>query len=184
VGTGRITFYRERPRQDLRRRYRIIVDGGEIGTLEQSGSLGVDLPEGPHTGQARIDGTGSSEQSFDVLADVETRVCVCPTPHKRFDAFGNMHRGSSEAGWLILVPDGTDRPSSVRSFHVGWTAILWMTLVPYLVVVKTTRSIPVQIIALVIVSVPAVFVAIKTFRGFRTALQENEKAVKRDPKPW
>jgi len=68
MGTGRITFYRERPRQDLRRSYRILVDGGEIGTLEHSGSLSIDLPEGPHTGQARIDGTGSPEQSFDVLA--------------------------------------------------------------------------------------------------------------------
>jgi hypothetical protein len=184
MGTGRITFYRERPRQDLRRSYRILVDGEEIGTLEQSGSLGVDLPEGPHTGQARIDGTGSPEQSFDVLADVETRVCVCPTPHKRFDAFGNMHRGSSEAGWLILVPDGTSRPSSVRSFHLGWTAILWIVFIPYLVVSKKTHSIPVQIIALIIVGVPTVFVAIKTLRGFRTALKENEEAVKRAPKLW
>jgi hypothetical protein len=184
MGTGRITFYRERPRQDLRRSYRILVDGGEIGTLEQRGSLSADLPEGPHTGQARIGGTGSPEQSFDVLADVETRVCVCPTPHKRFDTFGNMHRGSSEAGWLILVPDGANRPSSVRSFHLGWTAIFWMASVLYLVVLKTTRSIPVQMIALVIVCVPTVFVAIKTFRGFRTALRESEEAVKRAPKPW
>jgi hypothetical protein len=184
MGTGRITFYRERPLQDLRRSYRILVDGGEIGTLEHSGSLSVDLPEGPHTGQARIDGTGSPEQSFDVLADVETRVCVCPTPHKRFDTFGNMRRGTSEADWLILVPDGTDRPSSVRSFHLGWTAILWVTFVFYLVVLKATTSMPVRMIALVIVCVSTIFVALKTFRGFRASLRDNEEAVKRAPKPW
>ena len=184
MGTGRITFYRERPRQDLHRRYRILVDGGEIGTLEQSGSLSADLPEGPHTGQARIGGTGSPEQSFDVLADVETRVCVCPTPHKRFDAFGNMRRGSSEAGWLMLVPDGTDRPSSVGSFHGGWTAVSWVAFLLYVVVLKATTSIPVRMIALVILGVPIVFVAIRTFRSFRTALRDNEEAVKRAPKPW
>jgi hypothetical protein len=184
MGTGRITFYRERPRQDLRRNYRILVDGGEIGTLEHSGSLSVDLSEGPHTGQARIDGTGSPEQSFDVLADVETRVCVCPTPHKRFDAFGNMRRGSSEAGWLMLVPDGTDRPSLVRSFRLGWTAVSWVAFLLYFVVLKATTSIPVRMSAIVILGVPIVFVAIRNVRGFRAALRDNEEAVKRAPKPW
>src|SRR5450631_4811511 len=104
MGTGRITFYRERPRQDLRRSYRILVDGGEIGTLEHSGSLSVDLSEGPHTAQARIDWTGSPEQSFDVLADVETRVCVCPSLRDGF-VFGKLRRSLSRAGWLMLVPD-------------------------------------------------------------------------------
>lgn len=184
MGTGRITFYRERPLQDFFRSYRILVDGGEIGRLERSGSLSVDLPAGPHTGQARISWTGSPEQSFDVLADVETRVCVCPTPHKRFDTFGNMRRGTSEAGWLILVPDGTDRPSSVRSFHLGWTAVSWVAFLLYLVVLKTTTSIPVRMSALVFLGVPIVFVAIRTFRGFRAALRDNEEAVKRAPKPW
>jgi hypothetical protein len=184
MGTGRITFYRERPRQDIRRSYRILVDGGEIGTLQHGGSLSVDLPEGPHTGQARIGGTGSSEQSFDVLADVETRVCVCPTPHKRLDAVRNMQRSMSEAGWLILVPDGTKRPSSVRSFHLGWTAASWAAFVLYLVVLKATTSIPVRITALVILGVPIVFVAVRTLRGFRAALRTGEEASKRDPKPW
>jgi len=30
MGTGRITFYRERPRQDIRRSYRILVDVSAI----------------------------------------------------------------------------------------------------------------------------------------------------------
>jgi hypothetical protein len=182
--SGRITFYRERPRQDLHRSYRILVDGGEIGTLEHSGSLSVDLPEGPHTGQARIDGTGSPEQSFDVLADVETRVCVCPTPHKRLDTVGNMQRSTSEASWLILVPDGTNRPSSVRSYHLGWTAASWVAFILYFVVLKATTSVPVRIIAAVVLGVPIVFVAMRTFHGFRSALRAGEEASKRDPKPW
>jgi hypothetical protein len=184
MGSGRITFYRERPWQDLRRSYRILVDGGEIGTLEHSGSLSVDLPEGPHTGQARIDGSGSPEQSFDVLADAETRVCVCPTPHKRLDAVGNMRRATSEAGWLILVPDGTDRPSSVRSFHLGWTAVSWVALVLYFVVLKATTSIPVRMSAVVILGAPIIFTAIRTFRAFRAALRAGEEASRRDPRPW
>jgi hypothetical protein len=183
MGTGRITFYRERPLQDYFRSYRILVDGEEIGTLEHSGSLSVDLPEGPHTGQARIGETGSPEQSFDVLADVETRACVCPTPQKGHDGVGNMRRSTSEAGWLILVPDGTNRPSSVRSFHLGWTAASWVALVLYLVVLKATTSIPVRMIALVILGVPIVFVAARTLRGFRVALRTGEEASKRDLKP-
>jgi hypothetical protein len=182
--TGRVTFYRERPRQDFFRSYRILVDGGEIGTLERSGSLSVDLPAGPHTGQARISWTGSPEQSIDVLADAESRVCVCPTRHKVLDGVGNMRRSTSEAGWLILVPDGANRPSSVRSFHLGWTAVSWVAFVLYLLVLKATTSMPVRMIALVILGVPIVFVAIRTFRGFRAALRAGEEASKQDPKPW
>jgi hypothetical protein len=104
MGTGHITFYRERPRQDFLRSYRILVDGEEIGTLDHDDSLSVDLPEGPHTAQARISWTGSSEQSFDVLADVETRVCVCPSLRDGF-VFGDLRRSMSRAGWLRLVPD-------------------------------------------------------------------------------
>jgi hypothetical protein len=76
--TGRITFHRKRTWQDFARSYLILVDGVEIGTLKRSGSLSIDLPEGPHTCQARISSTGSSEQSIDVLADAETRVRVSP----------------------------------------------------------------------------------------------------------
>ena len=184
MGTGRVTFYRERPWQDFFRSYRILVDGGEIGTLECSGSLSVDLPAGPHTGQARISGTGSPEQSIEVLADAETRICVCPTPQKVLDGVGNMRRSTSESGWLILVPDGANRPSAKRSFRLGWTAASWVAFVLYLVVLKTTASIPLRMIALVVLGVPIVFVAIRTFRGFRTALRAGEEASKRDPKPW
>ena len=104
MGTGHITFYRERPRQDFLRSYRILVDGEEIGTLEHDDSLSVDLPEGPHTAQARISWTGSPEQSFDVLADVETRVCVCPSLRDGL-VFGDLRRSMSRAGWLMLIPD-------------------------------------------------------------------------------
>ena len=105
MGTGRVTFYRRRTWQDFFRSYLILVDGGEIGTLKRSGSLSVDLPAGPHTGQARISWTGSPEQSFDVLADADSRICVYPTPQKVLDGFGNMHRATSAAGWLMLVSD-------------------------------------------------------------------------------
>ena len=104
MGTGHITFYRERPRQDFLRSYRILVDGGEIGTLDHDDSLSIDLPEGPHTAQARISWTGSPEQSFDVLTDVNTRVCVCPSLRDGF-VFGDLRRSLSRAGWLMLVPD-------------------------------------------------------------------------------
>ena len=103
--TGRITFYRKRTWQDFARTYLIVVDGGEIGTLKRSGSLSIDLPVGPHTCQARISWTGSREQSIDVVADAETRVCVCPTPHSALDEFGNLRRATSAANWLMLVPD-------------------------------------------------------------------------------
>ena len=104
MGTGHITFYRERAGQDFLRSYRILVDGEEIGTLEHDDSLSVDLPEGPHTAQARISWTGSPEQSFDVLADAETRVCVCPS-HRDVFVFGYLRRSLSRAWWLMLVPD-------------------------------------------------------------------------------
>jgi hypothetical protein len=103
--TGRITFYRKRTWQDFARRYLILVDGREIGTLKRSGSLSVELPAGPHTCQARISWTGSLEQPIDVLANAETRVCVCPTPQKALDEFGNLRRATSTADWLMLVPD-------------------------------------------------------------------------------
>lgn len=49
--------------------------------------------------------TGSPEQSIDVLADAETRICVCPTSQKVLDGFGDMRRATSAAGWLMLVSD-------------------------------------------------------------------------------
>jgi hypothetical protein len=101
--TGRITFYRKRAMQDFFRSYSILVAGKEIGMLERSGSLSVDLPAGPHICQARIAWTGSPEQSIDVLANGETRVCVTPTP--RGTAIGNMRRSVSTADWLTLVSD-------------------------------------------------------------------------------
>lgn len=101
--TGRITFYRKRALQDFFRSYTILVAGEEIGALKRNGSLSVDLPAGPHICQARISWTGSPEQSIDVLANAETRVCVNPTP--RGSAVGNMSRSLSTADWLMLVPD-------------------------------------------------------------------------------
>jgi hypothetical protein len=95
-----------------------------------------------------------------------------------------MRRAASEAGWLILVPDGTDRPSSVRSFHLGWTAVSWVAFPLYFVVLRATASIPARMSALVFQGVHIVFVAIRTFRGFRAALRDSEEAVKRAPKPW
>jgi hypothetical protein len=62
IGTLIIT----RPRQyaDRLRRYRIILDGREVGQLKASEELRVELPEGEHWMVARIDWARSNHLSF------------------------------------------------------------------------------------------------------------------------
>ena len=67
---------------------------------------------------------------------------------------------------------------------MGWTAVSWVAFLLYFVVLKATTSIPVRMSALIFLGVPIVFVAIRTFRAFRTASRAGEEASKRDPKPW
>ena len=50
--------------------------------------------------------TGSPEQSIDVLADAETRICVCPTPQKVLDGFGDMrHSAAKDRTFKIVRPN-------------------------------------------------------------------------------
>lgn len=54
---------------DSARKYRILLDGAEIGKLAQGMELRHDISSGPHTVEARIDWCGSRPCAFMVESD-------------------------------------------------------------------------------------------------------------------
>jgi hypothetical protein len=78
---------------------------------------------------------------------------------------------------------GAKRPFSLGGAYWRGTAVCLVLAVLYLVVLKTTRSIPVRMSAVVILGVPIVFIGIRTFRAFlRDAFRVAEEERKRNPK--
>jgi hypothetical protein len=142
-----------------------------IDTLEHSGSLSVDLPEGPHTGQARLTVPAALNSPSMFLRTWRPESVSAPHP-KEVRYFWNMRRATNEADWLILVPDGTNRPSPAGSFHLGGTAILWVTFVLYLVVLKATTSIPVRMIAPQLCARPPFFCSDKDLSWLQSCLKK------------
>jgi hypothetical protein len=78
-----------RPRQfaDLMRRYRIVVDGEEVGRLKPGGELRVDLPEGQYRMVARIDWAQSNDLSVGIRKGEVTEIEV----------------GANAHGWRLLL---------------------------------------------------------------------------------
>lgn len=50
---------------DKLRKYRILLDDEEIGQIPEGGELSVEISEGPHVIQAKIDWCGSPALSFE-----------------------------------------------------------------------------------------------------------------------
>lgn len=79
AATGTLTVTRPAgPYRDARRRYRLLVDGTERGTLPPGGELALHLPAGRHVVRAAIDWTGSPELAVDVRPGRRTALRVEP----------------------------------------------------------------------------------------------------------
>jgi len=83
------TLILTRPRQyaDRLRRYRIIVDGGEVGRLKSGEELRIGLSQGKHRIVARIDWARSNELSVEIRAGEAIEIEV----------------GSNARRWLLIA---------------------------------------------------------------------------------
>lgn len=64
-----ITVRRDGGGLDKLRRYRILVDGNEVGRLGEKGRLSYPVSEGPHTIEARIDWCASPVMRFEATGE-------------------------------------------------------------------------------------------------------------------
>jgi hypothetical protein len=76
TGMGRITLRRVGRRFDLLRRYRIFLDGVEVGKLRVGGTISVERPPGHVLIEARIDWCSALPLIVPVVAGEETVVEV------------------------------------------------------------------------------------------------------------
>jgi hypothetical protein len=79
TGMGRVTLRRVGRRFDLLRRYRILLDGVEIGRLRLGGTISVERPPGRVLIEARIDWCSAAPLIIPVVAGEETVVEVANT---------------------------------------------------------------------------------------------------------
>ena len=63
-----LTVRRDKGYADKLRKYRILLDGSEIGQLAEGAILRQDISEGPHELEARVDWCGSQPLGFDAVA--------------------------------------------------------------------------------------------------------------------
>ena len=73
-----LTVRRDEGWADSLRRYRIILDGVEIGRLGESLVLRQEIGEGPHTIEANIDWHGSQPLRFDSQPGEQTVIVSSP----------------------------------------------------------------------------------------------------------
>lgn len=98
-----LTVRRERAWTDRWRRYRILVDGVEVGHLRQGEALSVTVEPGPHELQARIDWCGSRPLVVDCRAhDVEVTVRGALRGWRMLFAAATVRRRPDE--YLVLEP--------------------------------------------------------------------------------
>ena len=83
-----LTVHRDRGWTDRFRRYRILVDGAEVGRLRQGERLAVEVAPGPHEVEARIDWCGSRVLEFECADEAPVEVVV----------------RSAVRGWRLLFP--------------------------------------------------------------------------------
>jgi hypothetical protein len=79
TGMGRVTLRRVGRRFDLLRRYRILLDGVEIGRLRPGGTISVERPPGRVLIEARIDWCSAAPLIIPVGIGEETVVEVANT---------------------------------------------------------------------------------------------------------
>ena len=77
TGTGTLVIERPDGRWvDRGRRYRILVDGNEVGVVARGGSLRLELAPGTHKLRAAIDWAGSPEVAFALPVGGEVHAVV------------------------------------------------------------------------------------------------------------
>lgn len=69
-----LTVRRDKGFADKLRKYRILLDGVEIGKLAEGTALRQDISEGPHVVEARVDWCGSQPLEFDARAGEQVAV--------------------------------------------------------------------------------------------------------------
>ena len=109
MGPGTLVISRARDHADMLRRYRIVLNGREVGTIKRGGELRVTVPAGDHEVVARIDWAGSNALTVGVRAGEITELEV----------------GSSIEGWrflavLYLITFGRNHYPYLRHRVVGF----------------------------------------------------------------
>ena len=100
-----LTVRRDCAVADELRKYRILLDGLEIGRLRFAASLRHEILEGPHVIQARIDWCGSKPLRFDATASDRTIVINSPLMGWRFFLLAPFVLLFDRFGYLTLEFD-------------------------------------------------------------------------------
>lgn len=98
TGGGRLVI--DRPRgvwRDISRRYKIVVDDEEVGTVARGSQLVVGLQPGSHRVQARLDWTGSPVVDVTIRSGDDCHLTVSPAGNAL-----QAYQGLSKHGYLKL----------------------------------------------------------------------------------
>jgi hypothetical protein len=98
-----LTVRRDKGYADKFRKYRIRLDGLEIGQLAEGTVLCQDINEGPHVVEAKIDWCGSQPLDFHALAGEQVLLVR-----------------SALRGWRWMCPESRGKVRGVASLPAGW----------------------------------------------------------------
>jgi hypothetical protein len=87
--TCRLRLVRGSGYADRLRRYKIFIDGAQVGTIARDAVLDLEVPSGPHTIEARIDWGRSQPLTIEA------------TPDQRIEIEVSNHWGALLALWAI-----------------------------------------------------------------------------------
>lgn len=123
--------------RDRARKYKIMVDGTEVGRLASGGAMVVDVAAGPHTVQARMGAFYGSAAVSVHVADGQQATLAADIGGPPDTAVSDLFHPSS---WILLYDESLPKPGPVRLHRRAWilpaAAAVWAGLFAIVGVVR------------------------------------------------
>jgi hypothetical protein len=101
---GALIVRRDKGWSDKFRKWKVVLDGNEVGRLREGEEIRVDVPDGAHEIQMKIDWTTSAKIPFECGSDEEVRFICRPTA-KPWNVI--RYVTTDRADYITLEPDTT-----------------------------------------------------------------------------
>jgi len=134
--------------RDRAGKYKIMVDGTEVGRLASGGAMVVDVAAGPHTVQARMGAFYGSAAVSVHVADGQQATLAADIGGPPDTAVSDLFHPSS---WILLYDESLPKPGPVRLHRRAW--ILEATVAAFAVLLVVVGAIRGQILAVVMFTV-------------------------------
>lgn len=110
-----LTIGRSKAYADKCRKYRMLLDGEEIGRIGEGRLLHIEIAEGAHTLQAKIDWCGSRPLHFEAHSEEEVFVDVVSALRGRFTPFRLWKYLIFDTRGYLLLEQLSDRPTDASA---------------------------------------------------------------------